>query len=220
MAASKKKKEQEVINLPESFHVFSADLSLRCPGFCVMTIINKEIVDIKTSFVNNRNTKLTDHGELLNKIGKAMTENIPNNDLPIFFVREKAFNARASMSEIGIYKVIGIVDWINWGLRQESSSYSNWYEVFPVTVKKLITGSGKADKLEVQQALENYVGKREYTVDDESDSVAVALAFLIQNNLMASKPLDKYAPKQTKTNDNVSKMNVMENEISKEEKGE
>lgn len=216
--STKNKKDQEVLEFPSSYHIFAADLSLRCPGFCKMTIINKQIVDVQTSYVNNKNN-ITDHGELLNNIGKAMTEKIPADDLPVYFVREKAFNARASMAEIGIYKVIGIVDWINWQLRQKDPLCSKWYEVFPVTVKKAVTGSGKADKLQVQKALSNYIGERQYEVDDESDSVAVALAFLIQNDQIESKPLDEFKPVETETNRHVSKIDVMrrENDSSNEE---
>jgi len=47
-------------------------------------------------------------------------------------------------------------------------------------VKKLLTGSGKASKTEVAMALERYVATQQYETDDESDAVAVGLAWLIQ----------------------------------------
>lgn len=47
-------------------------------------------------------------------------------------------------------------------------------------IKKLITGSGKASKEEVASALDQYVGKQNYAVSDESDAVAAGIAFLIQ----------------------------------------
>ena len=55
-------------------------------------------------------------------------------------------------------------------------------ELSPTTVKKLLTGSGKASKTEVAMALERYVGTQQYETDDESDAVAVGLAWLIQQN--------------------------------------
>ena len=57
-------------------------------------------------------------------------------------------------------------------------------EIAPTTVKKLLTGSGKASKEEVAAALERFVGKQEYAVDDESDAVAVGIAWLASQNLI------------------------------------
>ena len=51
-------------------------------------------------------------------------------------------------------------------------------------MKKLLTGSGKALKSEVALALESYVGTQKYETDDESDAVAVGIAWLIQENLL------------------------------------
>ena len=43
----------------------------------------------------------------------------------------------------------------------------------------MITGSGKANKQYVADSLERYVGKVQYRTDDESDAVAVGIAWLI-----------------------------------------
>lgn len=190
MAANKKKKEDNKIIFPSSYQIIAADLSLRRPGFCRLSIKENIITNIETYYVDNKSNKITSHGVMLSNISNLLEKLIKEStpDIDVFFVREKAFNARASMAEIGIYKVIGIVDLLTYNLRPDKE----WYEVFPVTVKKLVTGSGKADKLQVQKALVNYIGERTYDVDDESDSVAVALAFLIQNNQIESKPLDEF----------------------------
>ena len=57
-----------------------------------------------------------------------------------------------------------------------------WFEIYPVTVKRLVAGSGKAEKKDVADALLKYVGEQEYLNDDESDATAVAVAWLIQNH--------------------------------------
>ena len=49
-------------------------------------------------------------------------------------------------------------------------------------IKKLLTGNGKASKEEVASALDQYVGKQNYTVSDESDAVAAGVAWLLQAN--------------------------------------
>ena len=53
-----------------------------------------------------------------------------------------------------------------------------------------MAGSSTAEKEEVAAALEQFVGKREYACDDESDAVAVGIAWLIQNNFLDSPYAD------------------------------
>ena len=60
-------------------------------------------------------------------------------------------------------------------------------EIAPTAIKKALTGSGKATKEEVAAALEKYVGKLEYDVDDLSDACAVGVAWLLQKNMIDKK---------------------------------
>ena len=62
-----------------------------------------------------------------------------------------------------------------------------WEEIAPATVKKLLTGSGKAGKEEVAGAYERYVGCHNYKTDDESEAAAVGIAWLLQVNLLIQK---------------------------------
>ena len=50
-----------------------------------------------------------------------------------------------------------------------------------------MAGDGLAEKQQVADALEAYVGKQEYACDDESDAVAVGIAWLIQKNMITQK---------------------------------
>ena len=61
---------------------------------------------------------------------------------------------------------------------------TEFYEIAPTTVKKLLTGSGKASKEEVAEALESYVDCQTYESDDESDALAVGIAWLILNKMI------------------------------------
>lgn len=77
--------------------------------------------------------------------------------------------------------MIGVTDlyaWAHGGLEFE--------ELAPLAVKRLVTGNAKATKEQVAKCLEAYVGKREYRCDDESDAVAVGIAWLIQHQYIDS----------------------------------
>ena len=56
--------------------------------------------------------------------------------------------------------------------------------IAPTTIKKALTGSGKASKADVASSLAAHVGALDYACDDESDSVAVGVAWLIKEECL------------------------------------
>lgn len=140
-----------------------------------------ELSEIETTSIDNKKDKLKSYGQLLDEIFFGMSKFCPyNNDVPenidpIFFVREKAVNSRGAMSEIGVFEVVGIADF--WAYVKKNKT---WHEIFPVTVKRLITGDCKADKTKVADYLKLYLGDIKFANDDESDAAAVAVSWLIQ----------------------------------------
>lgn len=180
-----KKKQTEEQPLPSSYTLIAADLSLKRPGFCKLSISSQNgaahIDSIELMSVDNK-TKTKARGMLLLEIQQALTR-FSISDLPVFFVRERSVNncggkmARSgTMARIGVSEVIGIADLVAW-----IHSHSEWEEIFPVTIKKLLTGSGKSEKQDVANALSRYLGKLDYRNDDESDAAAVAVAWLINH---------------------------------------
>ena len=121
--------------------------------------------------LNNRGEKKC-HGQILSEIYEMITELAV--DVAVF-VREKGFS-RFPHETQALFKVVGVADLAAW-----ITSRTEFVEFAPTTVKKLLTGSGKASKEEVAAALESYVGGQTYDSDDESDAVAVGLAWLMLN---------------------------------------
>lgn len=72
--------------------------------------------------------------------------------------------------------MVGVTDLYAWAF-----AHKGFDEIAPSAVKKLVTGKAAATKEEVAEALEAYVGKQEYACDDESDAVAVGIAWLVSN---------------------------------------
>lgn len=113
------------------------------------------------------------HGELLSGLHSHLVQLSESADV---FVREKGFSRFARETQ-ALYKVVGVADLAAWHAKNEA-----YHEIAPSMIKKLLTGNGKASKEEVASALEQYVGKLEYAVTDESDAVAAGVAWLIQTN--------------------------------------
>lgn len=177
----KKKTVEDVIDFPDQYRVIGADLSLKRPGFCQLHIKKTNeglsILDISTSSVDNK-TKTKAHGLLLDEIQRHATAIfIRDKELKTFYVREQGFiGSKGAMAQMAKFKVVGIMDLLAQRCGQK------WYQILPVTVKKYVTGNGKAQKQQVQKALSYYVGERQYNNDDQSDATAVAIAWLIKNN--------------------------------------
>ncbi|MBE7156308.1 crossover junction endodeoxyribonuclease RuvC, partial [Bacillus paranthracis] len=57
-------------------------------------------------------------------------------------------------------------------------------EMSPTTVKKHVTGNGKASKESVADSVRGYFREKlVFATDDESDAIAVALAYLIKKGV-------------------------------------
>lgn len=121
--------------------------------------------------LNNRSEKKC-HGQILSEINDLITELAV--DVAVF-VREKGFS-RFPHETQALFKVVGVADLVAW-----RTCRTEFVEIAPTTVKKLLTGSGKASKEEVAAALQEHWGAYEYATDDESDAVAVGIAWLLMN---------------------------------------
>lgn len=98
-------------------------------------------------------------------------------------VREKALDviSRSARTVEVLHKVVGMSDLYAWWLEKTE------FEEVPVkTVKSLVANDKDAGKDAVAAALDQFVGRREYARDDESDAVAVGIAWLIQRGLIDS----------------------------------
>lgn len=76
-------------------------------------------------------------------------------------------------------QVVGMVDYLTLDM-----DHGEFDKISPKMVKKLVTGNSSAEKEDVAKALSSFIGEHEYACDDESDAVAVGIAWLIQNNYL------------------------------------
>lgn len=90
-------------------------------------------------------------------------------------VREKGVT-RFNKATQAIFRVVGIADYVAW-----ETSELICEEVGITEAKKLITGSGRAEKEQVAAAVMQYLtAPVEFAVDDESDAVAVGVAYCLK----------------------------------------
>lgn len=174
------KNKEEHIQFQDEYYLVSVDSSLKRPGFAVFHIIDKQIKEVNTSVVDNK-TKVKPHGQLLDEIiSHFITNVVPNTDKQVIFLRQHI--APNHFNENAVVEVVGFLNWYIYKFHECIHSNKEWYELYPVTVKKEMTGNGKAQKHQVAYELFKYphCGKN-YKTDDESDAVALGLAFLIRH---------------------------------------
>lgn len=117
------------------------------------------------------------HGCRLKQIEKAL---IKLRDMYEYgaVIRERGFSRFHSVTQT-LFKVVGISDMVFKDVEIA--------EIPPTTVKKTITGDGKADKAKVEQAVREALRLRndtKFATDDESDACAVCLAYLMREGLI------------------------------------
>ena len=187
LAQKKKKDETQPITIPDEYILISADLSLKRPGFCVLHVGKKDdkvvIEQCELVSVDNK-TKTKPRGQLLQEIATAFIQLLQAANKPVFLVREQCINNcggkmahGSTAARTGISAVVGVMDLLSW-----EKNHLVWEEFYPTTIKKTLTGNGKAEKSQVADALKEYLGQQNYKNDDESDAAAVAVVWLIHHN--------------------------------------
>lgn len=203
MRTKKEKSEQKM--LPTKYSLLAADLSLRRPGFCLMRInreLENPIDSVRLFSLDNKTAKDKPRGQMLAEIANFLHEILHYADHPVYLVREKSINNclgrmahSGAAARSGISEVVGVTDYIAWIDVQKE-----WDELYPVSIKKQITGSGKAEKEAVAKAVVQYIGEQPFENDDESDAAAVALAWLIAENQIKQIIQEDTANEDTQTN--------------------
>ena len=167
-----------VVTSHKDQNLICADQSMRRPGFAQQhyDATQRKAAVVRISYVDNKFAKKP-HGQILAEIAHEFRTYLKAEPDAIL-VREKGFFRFAAETEV-LCRVIGVIDQYAWATGKKVSE-----EIAPTAIKKLLTGTGKASKEEVAVAQEKYVGKQKYDVDDQSDAVAVGIAWLLQNNLI------------------------------------
>jgi len=166
------------------------DLSLSQPGFAVLAITEGKPVVLETS-VRKTDTKRT-HGERLEEIHSDV-EGYLWGYKPTHIVREKGFSRFPAVTQT-LFKVVGVSDM---AIAHYSGCFDKGpkeaHEIAVTSVKKLVTGNGKASKEDVAEAVfrrlqientDEYYTKSGKLIDDKTDALAVGLAYYIEKGLI------------------------------------
>ena len=164
--------------------ILAMDLSLNCPSFAVLETVGDRVKILEVTHVYNKNNKKPT-GQKLNEIADALSNIILDHKLnegDTHVVREKGFS-RFALTTQQLFRVVGVSDLMVYALLNKGDIE----EITPTSVKKLVTGDGKASKEDVEDGVRGHLipEQRDYIfkTDDESDAVAVGISYIIKKGL-------------------------------------
>lgn len=164
--------------------IMGLDLSLNSTGIAVIEVLKGNKVKIlNEERVNNVRAKQLPRGEKLFNIYYRIEELLDlYEDIPISIVKEKGFTKFAKATQ-ALFEVSGVAELVLFCNKRELNE-----EISPTSVKKFLTGNGKASKEDVDVGIRKYLIKEQqgyrFTSNDTSDAVAVAISFAIKNKIL------------------------------------
>lgn len=174
---------------PFTHITLALDLSLNGPGFAVIAVTpeGSPILLEKSHIVSRASAK---HGEKLTVIGAEIERYFKTYE-PEHVVREKGFSRFAATTQ-ALFKTVGISDLVAYEF-----GFKDMPEIAATSIKKAMTGSGKASKedvadevfriLQIEDTSEFYRQTRKgpELIDDMTDACAVGITYLKQKGLIA-----------------------------------
>lgn len=158
------------------------DLSLTSPGFAVLAVFEGKPISLEVGHIK---TKGKTHGAKLVEISDEVTHYLAKYK-PKHIVRERSFSRFPAATQ-AIYKVNGVVDYTLEAYAEVYNTPNITNEIAVTSVKKLVTGGGKASKQDVEKAVIKLLQIEQvgyFANDDESDAAAVGIAYLKQEGLI------------------------------------
>lgn len=153
--------------------VLGLDVSMNSTGWAVLGVKNKTVYLVDSGIIK-ANTKKP-HGSRLRKQRESFVEIIEKYQ-PQYAARESGFSQHKKATQV-LFKAYGMTEELFNG---ETDEYA------ASTIKKVVTGSGKASKTELQEAVRIELNLPEdftFKSDDESDAMGIGLAIVEKKNL-------------------------------------
>lgn len=174
----------------ESKYLYGLDLSLSCTGLTIYDLYKKEFVYIG-SFNTEKIKKKKDlyHNAIKLKHIYDWLEEMKEKYPPEIIIIERGFSRFPTATQV-IYRCHGLANFVFWDVPQI------YYP--PKTIKEAIY-KGDATKEQVQKIIKNNYVDVEFANEDESDSFAVLLTYLIKEGLIDfEKPIVEKKTKKSK----------------------
>ncbi len=161
--------------------ILAWDLSLACPGAAVVEVRNKKAKVIAVSHVKTSDKhSYAVRGRLIESWARLFIESNQTKAKPYDVILREKYAGKFGHHSIYTSHIAADRALFDFGLEDTEKPIAQQ------SVKKTVVGKGRAEKDEVEVAVRKITGyKGEFATSDESDSVAIALAYAIQKGLIS-----------------------------------
>lgn len=161
--------------------ILSCDPSLTGTAFALLEIQEGHLFSVETFLVDNsKNTKMG-NGFRLDQINQQLEDILSKNKID-HVVIEKQFT-RFNVATQSMFRVVGVIE-----LTLAKHGLNEIEYITPTSVKKGITGVGKATKEQVQEAVREYLPESqknmEFLTNDCSDAVAIGVVLALNKKFI------------------------------------
>lgn len=155
--------------------VLGLDVSMNSTGWAILGV-KKNAVRLVDSGIIKAKTKQS-HGKRLNN-QRTQFKEIVEKHQPKYVARESGFTRHIKATQV-LFKAYGVTE--------EFFADYDLVEYAASTIKKEVTGSGRADKTEVESAIRyelNIPDSYHFKSDDESDAIAIGYTIVVKEGLV------------------------------------
>lgn len=158
------------------FRTLAIDTSLGCPGIAVIDVVNGRPKLIDVSHVK---TKSTESIALRTKTIESWAHLFIRKYAPYNLIVREGFSSPNSDTNYKIFSAWNAVDRAlnDFGLKVDD-------KIGQSRVKNVLLGKGRAEKEEVEAGVRRYIEWVDFKTNDESDSVGIGLAYLIDKGII------------------------------------
>jgi Holliday junction resolvasome RuvABC endonuclease subunit len=162
------------VTIENKKYLYAFDLSMKCTGMTIFDLNTYEPVVIDSIQTKDKDT----HGVRLYQIEQFVKQYIEKYP-PYIIVIERGFS-RFNASTQAIYKVHGVINKL----------FKDYKQIYypPKEIKKTIL-NGKATKEQVKKKILEHFPNIDFKNEDESDSFATGLTYLIKECDLESKQM-------------------------------
>lgn len=158
--------------------VLAFDLSLTNSGYAVGKITGRDLEFLEIGSIRTTYKKGEEAGRRLHTIAQAVEKLYKKYPDAEMIVKERSFSNGRVKATQQIFKVVGV-----WEMISYLAGHEEFTDIAPNSVKKEVTGNGRASKKLVAEKVKEITGI-EPRNDDESDAIAVLITFCLQQDLI------------------------------------
>ena len=151
-------------------YIYGLDPSLSNFGICIFDIKGNPIKAISVA----TSPKDGEHGKRLKIIADVLLDLRKNYETHLIAL-ESGFSRHTVSTQV-LYRVRGLCDYIFYDCEVRAFA--------PSSVKKIVSGNGKASKIQLQEIISKKFPTLKFEDEDQSDACCIATCLMIEKNLM------------------------------------